>query len=375
MFFGTVLCGLSFGMHLSLRSVQIGEYTSPKNRGAFLATMNLAQGFGILFSHLLGSLLPWKTTAMICLVFPIISFFAIIYLPESPIWLASIGRFDDCRKAFKWLRGQDENKELEVMIRANTILVKENTARSENKNILRGITKTIKKKEFYKPILIMVLCMGLINFTGVTIMVSYTTVILELIFGPEANVVFWMIYLDSLRMVSSTLAVYMINKLKRRTVMFGSGGISVFCLLAIAVYMMAIEGAQSRSIWIPALLLNIQIFSNTTGMLPLPNVLAGEVYPLKYKGIGGLVSSTFGSIYLFTILKSFLPLIDDIGLAYAYMIYAAILTSILVALWFLTPETKGKTLQEIEDEFRGRRLDPEEESKKPLQEKPDLGVL
>ncbi|RVE52904.1 hypothetical protein evm_002381 [Chilo suppressalis] len=361
-FIGRVLGGLSFGMLSPLRSILIGEFTSPKNRGAFLTTVALTQAFGIFFVHLIGSLMSWRMTAVVCVSFSIISLVMIFYSPESPSWLAAQGRYEECRQVFKWLRGDGEDEELESMIQARILIRKAKPPETKRTNRFRDMLKTLRKREFYKPITLMVHANFLTNFAGGTSMASYSTLILGILLGPQANAHFWMIVLDTQRIISNAAAVYVINKTKRRTMMFATGGLCVLSVLAIAVYVYTKQEGwlTYHAIWIPVILINLQYFSVATGMVPLPNVIAGEVFPLEYKSIGGMISIWSAAGFMFLCLKTLPGLIESIGLHGTYVVYAAILFYNLVVIWFLLPETKGRTLQEIEDEFRGRPLAAEE---------------
>lgn len=316
--------------------------------------ISLAQSFGIFFAHFTGSLISWQQTAMICTSFSFISLCLTIYSPESPSYLAAKGRNDDCRKVFRWLRGNEEEKELEEMIEARRVLKK-----SEVKtNKFEAMRVTITKKEFYKPIIIMVHAYAMVEFAGGTTMASYSTVIIGLVLGPTANVNFWMIALDVQRIISNSIAVYVINRSKRRVCLFSIGSLSVVTHLMIAgyVYCKTNDMLPFENMWVPVILINLQIFTVATGMVPLPSVIAGEVFPLQYRSVGGSISIISIATVTFTVLKSFPGLVDSVGLSGTYCIYAGALTYFLTVIWFLLPETKGKTLQQIEDEFRGKKL-------------------
>ncbi|KAL4712513.1 hypothetical protein ACJJTC_007529 [Scirpophaga incertulas] len=358
LFVGRILGGLSFGMLNPLRSVLVGEYTSPKNRGAFLTTISLTQAFGIFFVHLIGSLLTWKTTAIVCLTFSIASLIMIFFCPESPSWLAERGRYEECRSVFKWLRGDEEDKELEEMIQARIVINKSQVIPTKESNKIVGMLETVTKKEFYKPITLMIHANCMIQFAGGTTMASYSTVILGLVLGPNVNAHVWMIVLDSQRIISNAAAVYVINRTKRRTMMFSTGGLCVVSHLLIAAYVyLKIKGLLPYdALWIPVILVNIQYFTVATGMVPMPNVIAGEVFPLEYRSTGSMISMVSLSAFMFVALKTFPGLVENVGLEGTYIVYAGVLFYNLFVMWFLLPETKGKTLQEIEDEFRGRPL-------------------
>ncbi|CAK1595651.1 unnamed protein product [Parnassius mnemosyne] len=352
LFIGRILQGLSYGMILPLGSVLVGEYTSPKNRGAFLMTVSLAQAFGIFFVHLVGSLLSWQKTGMICISFSITSLLMVLYSPESPSWLAAKGKYDESKKVFRWLRGDEEEDELEEMIQAQMLTKKSGT--EKKKITLRGIIEVVKKREFTIPIILMFHANAMMQFAGGTTMAAYSTIIVGLIMGPEASAHLWMVILDAQRLISNTIAVYVINKIKRRTMMFLTGGLCVFSHIAIAGYVYAkIHGVLPYdSLWIPALLINLQFFSVATGMVPLPNVIAGEVFPLEYRALGGSISVVSAAAFIFVTLKTFPGLISCINLHGTYLVYAAVLTYNLIVIWYLLPETKDRTLQQIEEKFK-----------------------
>ncbi|XP_050678177.1 facilitated trehalose transporter Tret1-like isoform X2 [Leptidea sinapis] len=329
---GRILNGISIGMLFTLRSALIGEYTSPQYRGGLLTTASLSQAFGIFFVHLLGSFTSWQRTALICVFFHFISLLMIIYSPESPSWFLAKGRYDECRDVFKWLRGNKEDNELEHMIQAQTELKKLNN--EIPKYSIRTCIETLKKNEFYKPIVLMSHCNIILQFSGGTTMAAYATVILSHILGEGANVSFWMVFLDTQRIIFNTVAVFVLNKFKRRTMMFLTIGVCIFSHIAIATYVLSTTlGWMSTSIWLPALLINIQFITVAVGTVPLPIIVTGEVFPLKYK-----------------------DLTYNLGFYGTYYLYALIMSFNLIMVWFLLPETKGKTLQEIEDEFRGQKL-------------------
>ncbi|CAH0697654.1 unnamed protein product [Spodoptera exigua] len=354
---GRIIGGLSFGLMLPLRSILIGEYTSPKNRGAFLTTISLTQGCGIFFVHLVGSLLSWRRTALVCLFLPFISLVMTLFTPESPSWLVSKGRYNECREVFHWLRGDEEDAELEAMIEARMNF--EKTIRNQKK---LDIIATVQKQEFYKPIILMVHVYAMGQLSGGAIIAAYATTIIELVMNPGVNSGAWMIGLDSQRIIVNTLAIFVINWFKRRTMMFSSGVLCVASHVAIVAYVyLKDQGVLSAEAnWIPGILLNIQFFSVSIGMVPLPSVIAGEVFPLEYRSLAGSISQASVAGTMFLVLKTFPGLVDNVGITGTYLVYAGLLTYCLFVIMFLMPETKGKTLQEIEDGYRGVVVTEEE---------------
>ncbi|XP_032524910.2 facilitated trehalose transporter Tret1-like [Danaus plexippus] len=369
---GRIFLGIAGGILSTLRSILVGEYTSPRNRGAFLSTLSLTQAFGIMLVHLIGSLFSWLKTALMCVFFPFISLIMIIYTPESPSWLIAKGRYNESRQVFRWLRGNDEDNELESMILARMAFEQAKIKEYKDGNCFRRWFQTIKKKEFYKPILILIHSNTILHFSGGTTIASYSTVILGHLMGPKANVHFWMVFLDVQRVISNSIFVYIINRTKRRIMIFSTGALSLVSHVAIAIFIyLKTSGWNYDSIWLPALLINIQFFAVAVGTVPLPQVIGGEVLPLEYRSIGGTISLATGGSIMFLVLKTFPELIDNCGLHGTYVVYTMVIFVNLLLIGVLLPETKGKTLQQIEDEFRGRPLRLEEiEARQSLQSNP-----
>ncbi|XP_063543139.1 facilitated trehalose transporter Tret1-like [Cydia strobilella] len=340
-----------------LRSVVLGEYTTPRNRGGFLTTISLAQGFGILLVHIVGTFLSFQHTAIISLSFSVISFLMTIYSPESPSWLATNGQYDKCREVFIWLRGEQEIPELEKMIETSKYLQRTN----EQSKGLKDIVAIVKKKEFNKPVLLMFAVYIMMNFSGPLLFASYSTVILHLLMGPDIDGHFWMVAFDIQRLIFNIGAVYVINKTGRRTMMFATGALCAGSHLAQAGYVFAKANnyLPFDSLWIPGVLVSLQVLSFAVGMIPLPSVIAGEVYPLQYRSLAGSVSLVASSGSIFLVLKTFPGLISGVGLQGAYLLYTGIIAAGLVVIWFLLPETRGRTLQQIEECFRGEPFESE----------------
>ncbi|CAK1555504.1 unnamed protein product [Leptosia nina] len=348
--FARVMQGLSFGQVVPIRAVIIGEYTSPKNRGAFLTTATVAQTIGIFLVHLLGSLMTWQSTALICLMFTAISFVMTFFIPESPSWLASKGRYEECKKHFRKLRGDGEEAELNELIQARM----EHNSKERSITFRSGL-EIVRKVEFYMPILLFLHVTLMAYVAGGMNLAVYGTTIVSLIMGPDVDAHFWLVVIDVLRIVANIVAVYYMKMCLRRTVTFSTGGLCLLVHVAIVAYVILVKNgiATYDWVWIPAVLLNLQCFAVSLGILPITCVLAGEVFPLAYRSIGISVGMAIATVFHFLILKTFPYLIPTVGIEGAYGIYACAILYCLIVIYFTMPETKGRTLQQIEDSMKG----------------------
>lgn len=357
------LQGIAMGMLGPLGSIIIGEMTDPKNRGAFLTSVSLALTIGVLFCHSLGSFFSWQQSALICSFITFTSLLMIIFTPESPAWLIRKGRFGEGRSVFIWLRGSSAQSEDELermilvqkMARKSSITGQDVSLMIKIKYYFKYLNEAHKKPEFYKPIIIMMILYTMFQFAGINVISSYTTDIIEQVVGAEANAKLLMVVLDVERLICNILAVYFMKTLKRRTLLFGSGAICVLSYIGKAAYVYAKQNDLLiyDGQWIPISLIAVYMFSLTVGISSIPFALSGELFPLEYRGLGSGISILGLSLNFFVAVKCFPVLTGAIGLSLTYCLYAGIVTFCLTVVWFMLPETKDRTLQEIEDSFRG----------------------
>lgn len=351
------------GMLGPLGSIIIGEMTDPKNRGAFLTCVSLSLTTGVLASHALGTYFSWQYTALICSFVTFTSLIFIIYSPESPSWLISKGRYEEGRTVFLRLRGEtdEQEEELEHMILAQKMIRKtsvDGVKISFGRKVRRFCSyfgDALRKPEFYKPITVMFLTYTMFQFAGINVISSYTMDIIEQVIGPEANAKFWMVALDVERFICNILAVFLMRTMKRRLLLFGSGALCILSYLGKAYYVFAKQNntLPFDSQWIPITIIGLYMFSVTVGISSITFAISGEIFPLEYRGLGGGIGILGLSLNFFIAVKCFPMLNASIGLPLTYCLYAGIVLLCLSVVWFMLPETKDRTLQEIEDIFRG----------------------
>ncbi|XP_063834975.1 facilitated trehalose transporter Tret1-like [Ostrinia nubilalis] len=345
------LQGLSLGINLSLSPIMVGEFTSPSNRGMFSSIMASSITAMTLLVHVAGSYLAWQTASLICAAISFTSLAVLLFSPESPSWLADKGRFEDSRQSYRWLRGDAENEELEKMLEARTVR-DENTHRN---NIFSYIKKAFSRREFNKPVLIMIHLYMLSLWSGMALLVVYTVDTIHAIVGNDVDVALHITILDVQRTISTIFGLIIIKKLKRRTVLSVTVGLNFATLVSIAAYTY-IKANTSLPFDHPAIgltLLHIHMCSMSTGALPMPIIISGELFPLEFRSLAGGISAIAFSVNYFLTSKTVMLLYNSIGIYGTYALYAAVTFYCLVVILIFLPETKDRTLQDIEEEFRG----------------------
>lgn len=357
---GRFFQGFSLGMSTAIGPVLIGEYTTPKYRGSFLSTVSLAMGLGTLFVHCLGLYLSWKTTGIVCTVLAFVDLIIVVYSPESPSWLVHQERYEESKRVFRWLRGADEDEELREMIEANMMLKEIEDAFPLSESVAKKMKfhwKMIRKKEFYKPILIVIHLYTLLQWCGIYCVSAYATDVVGSIVGTEADVALIVISVGSQRIFTTCLAAFISTKIKRKTLfsIAVSLNITAFFVIAGYTYAKALDMCPGHPL-IGISLVHLHMASMCFGALPFPYIIAGEIFPLEFRGLASSISVVSLTPNLVISVKTMPYLMSSLGLHGAYCVYAAVCGYCLVVIYWLLPETKDRTLQEIEDQFRGRKV-------------------
>ncbi|XP_048487645.1 facilitated trehalose transporter Tret1 isoform X2 [Plutella xylostella] len=364
-----LLFGISAGMYASMNSMLIAEYTDPVNRGAFSSISSLAVGFGVIWVHVWGTVVSWRTTAAVTIAIPVATAIITWFSPETPSWLVSKQRYGEARKVFTWLRGDGprQRKEIEDLIESDK-LKKEtsNLSNAESKTCLtklRMIKKCMLTREFYQPIFICVLVAIIFEFIGAHFVAAYGHLILKSLLNKnEPKDVSWHLnYLDILRPVVNCMGVIILKKIKRRTILFTTALMSILCLLLLSSYIYTrnaygFNQTPLLDIFVMSLM-TLYTVSHYAGYYPLAYVLFGEVIPLEYRGIGSSIVIFSLSICSFTVLKTCPQMYFSIGVEGSFLVFTVIISVCLVILYYILPETKDRTLLDIEKEFRDKKTE------------------
>ncbi|XP_052753101.1 facilitated trehalose transporter Tret1-like [Galleria mellonella] len=350
-----ILQGAAVGLSSMSATILIGEYTSPKYRGSFLSIMMFSILLGSLMVHMIGSFLVWNRTALFCLAVAILDATIVSLSPETPVFLAKHGRYDECRKVFRWLHGPDEEDELNAMIKAAVSKKAKSDANNENGNEKnKGLLYVIdyfKRSDFYKPLILMLHLDVIELWCGYTTIETYAIDILHKILGHDINVSKNVIVLDTLKILSSVCAIHIHTKLKRCAALKLFVGMNILTYASIAGYSYLREEHIFENIVVGSTLTYLFVFSFCAGTMPLMCTISSEIFPLEYKEISTMITTLFASLNITLKMQTFPYLVNVIGIHGAFSIYALILTYALIVASIMLPETKDKTLQNIEEEY------------------------
>ncbi|XP_026760320.2 facilitated trehalose transporter Tret1-like [Galleria mellonella] len=354
--FARFIQGVALGISSLSGPILVGEYTTPRYRGGFLTMMTLSLSLGSMTVHTLGSVLTWRKTAMFCLGLTVFDAIIIMMSPETPVFLATRERYDECRKVFHWLRGLEEEEELEAMIKAD-IYRKESKTNKEIGLLKKIKTKSqymlciSKKSEFYKPLIAM-LHLDVINvWSGSMMMDIHGIYILHKLTRDDINVYNWLIGMDVVRLLAKGCGIFVHSKFKRRPMVIMFVGLNILVYLLTAAFSYAKDSNVFYYAPIAVALVYFLIITVGMGIQPLVNIIAGEIFPLEYKGVSSMIIVLFLAVNITVKMKTLPYLFSSIGLSGTYCLYSSLIVYALVVVITILPETKDETLQHIEETY------------------------
>lgn len=319
---------------------------------------------GMLLTFALGVVLDWRMLAWCGIVLPIISLLALFVLPETPLWLA---RHDKVNKAYKnllWLRGDATIARNEL----NEYLARVNQEKS-NANGHNVSWKDYTERPVLKPIVIIFAFILLFNISGTYLIFQYALDIISQV-KLSISTKNMTVLLSAIRLIVTIGFCWLFMRVARRKIYIISGIGSTISTLILAAFLL--NPSETQTIYglvIASSLLLIYVAINT-GFMIAPGFLTGEekcsflfsfyhllnftgeLLPMRIRGrLAGLIY-TFFSIVTFVLNKIFPVCNEYIGIAGILTVFgiASLATTALV--YFMVPETKGKSLLQIEEHFQ-----------------------
>lgn len=349
---GRFISGACVGLLGPPGSVMIGEISAPKYRGLLLAGVSLAIALGILISHVLGTFLHWQTTALICSLFPMICFLILVQVPESPSWLLARGRLDEAKYSFQWYRGTEETAESEFQ----DLFEKQMTNKA--KSPFGNLREEMKNPTFIKPMMIILAFFFITQFCGVNFVAFYSVSLMQKTLGKGGMDKYMAtILIDVVRLIMSTLACVFMRQVGRRGLALFSAVGTAMSLFGLTAYLyLSARGSVPVIPVLPLVLLVLYICCISIGLVPLPWCMIGELFPLSVRGMGSGIAAAFNFLIFFIVVQTGPAFISGIGPEGAFLIYGSVAFIGAFYLYFCLPETKNRTLQQIEDSFQTPKL-------------------
>lgn len=336
-----VLLGLAVGIASFTAPLYLSEIAPERIRGSMISMYQLMITIGILGAYLSDTAFSysgsWRWMLGIITLPALLLFVGVFFLPRSPRWLASRGRDAEARKVLEMLRDTTEQAKAELDEIRESLKIKQSgwALFKDNKNFRRAV---------YLGVLLQVMQ----QFTGMNVIMYYAPKIFDLAgFASTAQQMWGTVIVGLVNVLATFIAIGLVDRWGRKpTLKLG------FLVMAIGMgtlgTMMNIGMDTPTAQYFAILMLLMFIVGFAMSAGPLIWVLCSEIQPLKGRDFGITCSTTVNWIANMIVGATFLTMLNTLGSAHTFWIYAGLNLVFIFITIALIPETKNISLEHIE---------------------------
>ena len=356
-----IVGGLGIGIVSIVSPMYISEISPARIRGTMVSLYQLAVTLGLLLAYLVNFVIlsrsgevrfdspflqkifsgeMWRgmlgSESVVTVLFLIIVFF----IPESPRWLLVRGRDAEARQVFRRLRNTDEGALEEFSATKASI---EGEVRNEWKVLLEpGIRKAV----LYGSAIA-----SLGQFMGVNAVLYYGPDIFADAGLASRDSSFSTVLVGLVNMLTTVLAVFIIDRVGRKKLIYYGVSSMIVCLVLIAFYFAFGQGLGLSPVFLLVFFL-LYIFSQAISISAVVFVLLSEMYPNRARGVAMSVAGL--ALWVGTyLIGQFTPwCMSHLTPAGTFLLFAVMCLPYMWIMWKRIPETTGKTLEEIEQYWK-----------------------
>ncbi|XP_059045394.1 facilitated trehalose transporter Tret1-like [Achroia grisella] len=350
------LWGIGTGMVSTVSSIYLAEIADKEIRGSLIVANRFFVNFGVFLMLAIGSFVSYRTINYVTLVLPICYFVSCWLVPETPYYYLKEGKVDEARKVLKKLRGFKTEKPLEDELSAmRTDVGKEMRRSGTVKELFTG-------KQYRKAIIIIAgLKIGQM-MTGVVVIQHYLGRIMQ-DSRSDMNLATVFVVFGALRFGVGIMSSMIADKVGRRTLLvysFFGTGLSLSLVTAYFCGQEVIKIEQSKlTSYAVIVFIGIILYSiiSTLGYNSIIYAVQGEIFPLNVKSLAMTCLNIFGGALNFLVTKTYQPLKNVSGTFGVFLLFTVMSFATSVFVYFYIPETKGKSLSEIQELLQGKYYD------------------
>ncbi|WP_019395389.1 sugar porter family MFS transporter [Priestia filamentosa] len=349
------------GLAVGGASVTVPAYlaeVSPSERRGRIVTQNelmivTGQLLAFTFNAILGTTLGhnpevWRYMLPIAAIPAVILFFGMLKVPESPRWLVSKGRSQEALTVLEKMREKKRAKEEVLEIE---------TAFKQEENMKKATLKDLSVPWIRRLIFIGIGIGVVQQITGVNSIMYYGTEILkDSGFGTEAALV-GNIANGVISVLATFVGIWLLGKVGRRPMLITGLIGTTSALLLIGILSLMLEGSPALPYIVLTLTVTFLAFQQGA-VSPVTWLMLSEIFPLRMRGMGMGITVFCLWIANFLVGLTFPILLAAIGLSTTFFVFVVLGIAAITFVKKALPETKGLTLEQIEENFRNHKQAP-----------------
>ncbi|MFG6686912.1 sugar porter family MFS transporter [Mariniflexile sp. HNIBRBA6329] len=353
-----IIGGIGIGLASNLSPMYIAEVSPSATRGRFVSLNQLTIVIGILAAQLanwqIAEPVPenitdleilnswngqtgWRYMFWMELIPAGLFFLLMFFVPESPRWLAANGKSIQSKIILSKIGGD---------------IYAENELKKIKSTLDDGKNQIINLRQLFEPSLKKIIIIGVViavfqQWCGINVIFNYAEEIFKAAGYGVSDILFNIVITGSVNLVFTFIAIATVDRWGRRSLMlFGAGGLAgIYALMGIA-YFFQISG-------LPLLILVISaIACYAMSLAPVTWVVLSEIFPNRVRGAAMSVATVALWSACFILTYTFPLLNDFFGTSGTFWLYGLISVGGFIFIYKKLPETKGKSLEQIEEEIK-----------------------
>lgn len=349
---GRVITGFGIGFASTIAPLYAAEMAPRKIRGRMVSTYQLAITVGIFFAYLVSDMLDpgrWREMFLVAIIPGTLLILGVLVVPESARWLAKVGREKKAKESLAKVTAPDEVDSSLDDLKHELAHESEEGEATWSDVFSPGIRRAL------------IVGIGLSVFqqvTGINAIIYYANTIFDSagLTSTSAQTTATLYAVGLTNVLATFVAVAYVDRFGRKPLLF-LGLVGMFVALVAVGLGFALESTRDTGagasivgiITMVALVVFIASFAFSLG--PVVWTMISEIYPNRVRGraVSLATAANWGAAFLVT--QFFLTLVDGIGESATFFLLASMCVFAFAFIWKYVPETKGRSLEQIQAQW------------------------
>ncbi|KAK9287565.1 hypothetical protein L1049_015986 [Liquidambar formosana] len=361
---GLFVAGVGFSYVFMIAPLYITEVSPASTRGFLTSFPELFINIGVLIGYAssysfskLPDYLGWRFMLGVAVIPSVLVAIGVLALPESPRWLVMQGRIGDARRVLYEISDSDSEANIRLADIKAAAGIPENSTDDVVQVPKRSHVASVWKAMFLHPTHrhIFIAAVG-INFfqqsSGIDVVVSYGPIIFEIAGIKKGNEkLLATMVVGSVKTLLTLVATYGLDKIGRRPLLLNSVAGMIVSLVGLGIRLTIMDLSHENQTWAIALCmtsLSSYVAFYSIGMGPITSVYTTEIFPSMLRAQGASMGVVVNRLTGGVLLMTFMRLYKAITIGGAFFCFAGMAFVAWVFFYMVLPETRGKTLEEME---------------------------